>query len=310
MPAYPNPYAPRQPIYNAFPSIPTTPPPDPNNPTRQTSGVGGSSYPVSPSPQTYDPIFGGIPGNISLPNPFQDLSNAVPGLSGLNSQASGDLSAQFSGQLSPSTINMIQDQAAQWGAGAGMPGFQAGSLGGNLGLRNLGLSAEQQIQNAFNNYSKFIPTASATQTVPPALQAEIATLNSYLNAAPNPAAAGNHAQDLFNNYLRSLRGPGGGTGGGFGSPVGGPPSTGDQALGFGFGSFGGGGTGAQFSNTGSIPGFPADYGTSSDFWAGDPIMGSDSVFAPPADTGGGYSYSDYQANDPFAEYDFSSMFGG
>ena len=192
-----------------------------------------SGYMSNPMPTQYNSTFGGIPGPINIPDPFTDLSRVLPGLSGLNQQVSGDLASQLGGQLSPATINLLQDQAAAWGVKSGMPGS---GLAQNRGLRDLGLTAENVINQGLQNYKGIIPTISGTQTVSPTLQAEIASRNAAMQAAPNPASAQSYAAQLFNKYLQQMRGPGGGSGGmgspsggtlpsGFGGSMGGTPSS-------------------------------------------------------------------------------------
>lgn len=173
-------------------------------------------YNVNPPPQSGVPNpWGLVPGPVGLPNPSQDLSSVFPNLSGVNSQLSNDIMTQLSGQLNPATIANIQDQAAAWGVGSGMPGFNPGSLTGNKALRNLGLNTEQLINQGIGNYNQTIPTVSNTQTVNPALQANIAANNALNAAAPNPQQAAQYAQNLFNQYLAALLaargGPAGGT---------------------------------------------------------------------------------------------------
>lgn len=174
-------------------------------------------YNYNPSPQTYDSVYGGIPGAVGLPDPFADLSGVYPGLKDTNTTAASAISKQLGGQLSPGTINLLQDQGAQWGVASGMPGS---GLARSRTARDLGLTSEGLVNQGLSNYAKLISTISGTQTVNPALQSSIAERNATINSAPNPRASQSYAQQLFNQYLQGLKGPGGGTSG-YSSPAGG-----------------------------------------------------------------------------------------
>lgn len=212
-----------------------------------------SRIPDSPSAYNYNPVYGGNPLPLPVPDPSADLSSVLPGLGSLNPKASSDILAELSGQVSPDTQAMIQNKAASFGTGSGMPGS---GLAHNLNLRDLGLTSEGQIAQGVSDYSKLIPTVSGTQTVSPALQTEIANRNTNNAAAPVPAQAQSYAQQLFSKYLQNMRGPGGGTGSnplGTGDPFG-VPNTGAGALGFGFGS-----QGATPTATGNVPGAASNW---------------------------------------------------
>jgi len=120
------------------------------------------------------------------------------------------------GQLSPSTINNIRNQAASFGVSSGMPGSQ---FQGYQGLANLGLTTEKLQGQGLNDYLAAITGINKTQTVDPALQTEIATQNSVWNSAPDPAAAAKEQQSLFDQYLKKTMSPAGGTGSGVTSNV-------------------------------------------------------------------------------------------
>jgi hypothetical protein len=173
----------------------------------------GYTYNVNPLPQAGLGAFGAVPGPIPLPNPYADLSNVFPNLSNTNAAVSSNILAGLGGNLSPSTNAAIQNYAAAFGAGQGALGSNAipGTLAFDTGARNIGLSAEQQQQNAMRNYASIIPTIAQTQTVSPALQATIAGENTTNAAAPNPALQFSFAQQLLDDYLKQMRGPGGGT---------------------------------------------------------------------------------------------------
>lgn len=174
------------------------------------AGGGGSS------------VYGSKVKPIVAPNPFEDLSKVYPNLGNTNSAVSADILAKLTGQLNPATINAITDAAATYGVANGMPGTTPGTLAGNLGLRDLGRSVEDQISSGLGAYGAITPVISKTQTLDPSLQAEIGYSNNVNAAAPDPTAAGTHAEDLFNKYLKGLgtaqgnplKSPASGTGGG------------------------------------------------------------------------------------------------
>ena len=224
------------------------------------------------NPYSANQIFGTTPAQIPTPTPAADLAAQIPGLSNLNSTLSGDIQNQLSGQLSPQTIQAIQNAAATFGVQSGMPGIQPGTLSGNLGLRNIGLSTEQVQQQGIQNYNQTIPTIAGTQTVTPSQQIALGQINTTNAAEPTPAAAQSYAQNLFNQYMQMVRGPGGGTGGGqvnqgfggngqtrFGMP--GDPFTSSADTGFGMSSnYYGGGSSAPLANVSFDNGsyFPAE----------------------------------------------------
>lgn len=166
-----------------------------------------TGYPLGAAPQAGLGAHGGVPGAIQAPNPFRDLSSIYPNLSGTNTAASSALLSGLQGQLSAGTQNLIKDAAAAWGVASGMPGS---GLAGNKSLRDLGLTSEAVQQKALAQLPGIMDEIARTQTVSPELQAEIANRNATLAAAPNPAAAANYAQQLFQKYLNQTRqGPGG-----------------------------------------------------------------------------------------------------
>ena len=151
--------------------------------------------------------YGTTPRPTALPDPFGQLSKLLPNLGATNTAAANAIQSRIGGNLAPGTTNAIQDAAATWGASTGMPGFGPGSLGGNKALRNIGLTSEGQTTQGLKDYSQFVPTVSGTQTVAPALQAEISSQNNQLAAAPDPASAASHAENLFAKYQKMLNNP-------------------------------------------------------------------------------------------------------
>jgi len=179
-------------------------------------------YNYNPSPQSGSGVYGSVPGVIGLPNPSADLTRQIPNLGSINSSIFGNLYDESRGVIPQADQNFMQDQAAARAAGAGMPGtnIMPGTLEGNSAARNLGLLSYQLQQQAAQSYPGLVGAVSSTQTVSPALQTSIAEQNAANAAAPNPTAANSYAQQLYDQYLRAARGPGGGTGGG-GGPAGG-----------------------------------------------------------------------------------------
>lgn len=184
-----------------------------------TYSMSNAAYPAtstttgtqSPAPQSGQGAYGKVPGDISNPNPFGDLSALYPNLSGTNASVSSNIMNELNGVLSPSTINNIKNQAASFGVSSGVPGSQ---FQGYQGLANLGLTTEKMQQQGLQDYLSAITGISKTQTVDPALQTEIATQNATWNAAPDPEAAAKEQQNLFDQYLQKLQSPAGGTGAG------------------------------------------------------------------------------------------------
>lgn len=172
-----------------------------------TGPTGNPNYTVNPAPTSGQGPFGAVPGAVGLPDPAGDLAKVYPNLSGTNQALSTNILSQLSGQLSPGTLKMMQDAEAAQAVRSGMPGtnVQRNTLMGNRSVRDLGITAEQQVQQGISNYNKTIPTISGTQTLSPALQNEIAMWNSINRSAPDPNAAGNYAKQLFDQYLNAMR---------------------------------------------------------------------------------------------------------
>lgn len=158
--------------------------------------------------------FGSRVGPISMPNPYGDLSALYPNLGNTNGQVSADVLSKLRGELSPETIQGLQEAAASFGVANGMPGSggTVGTATNNYNLRSLGLAKEGQIKEGVSEYNSTLPTVSATQTVKPETQAEISGTNAVNRSAPDPAAANSYAQELFKDYLNRMNSPASGTG--------------------------------------------------------------------------------------------------
>lgn len=166
------------------------------------------AYTLNPLPTYGSGAYGYVPGQLGMPDPYGDLSKAYPALGTQNKQAGNVITAQLGGQLSPETQMALQNATAAWGVGnmgGGSP--TPGTITGNRGLRDLGLATEILQQQGLQNYGSIVPTISQTQTVAPALQSEIANINSINAAAPNPEQRVGALKDLYEWMLNEQRGP-------------------------------------------------------------------------------------------------------
>ncbi len=170
-----------------------------------------ANYNPYPSPTGGRGPYGAVPGQIGIPNPYADLSGALGNnaLPEANKLVGSDLIAQLGGHVSPGTTNALRIAAAQQygpgGAGLG-PGSQFAT---DALFNNIAGFSEGQTKQGESAYPNLINTISKTQTVDPALLTDIANRNAMFGAAPDPTAAQNLAQKLFNDYLSSMRGGGG-----------------------------------------------------------------------------------------------------
>lgn len=155
-------------------------------------------YNVNPSTQSGSGTYGAVAGATELPDVYSELSSVYPELGTTNTATSSALLSKLQGQLSPATINALQDASARYGVSSGMPmsGLTANKLFGNIA----GWSEKQQ-QEGLQDYSSIIPTVSKTQTISPETQISTSQSNAALAAQANPEAASNYALDLYNEYL-------------------------------------------------------------------------------------------------------------
>ena len=168
------------------------------------------SYPINPTPTAGSgTVFGKVPGPITLPQPAQDLATAAPGVAGLGGTIANTLSQKLGGQISPGTQAALQNAAATYGMNIGQAGLSP--LAYHNLFANIAGFSENQANQAIQEYGPFVSAVSGTQTVRPELQAQIAQENALQAAAPDPAAAQSHAENLFASYAAAMRGPGGGT---------------------------------------------------------------------------------------------------
>src|SRR5437762_13318708 len=103
-----------------------------------TSTAGGTPpFNLNASPRTGQGPFGLVPGNIGVPSVYNDVSGVFPNLSGNLGALSSNIGHELAGELDPNTIAQLQNTAAQFGVGAGVP---LSPFSGVQGLRHLGLT--------------------------------------------------------------------------------------------------------------------------------------------------------------------------
>lgn len=174
---------------------------------------GISPYNTNIATQSGSGAFGAVPGAIGLPNSqYDQTAGVVKNLPGLTNGSASDIASELGGQLSPGTLNLLQNRAAAFGVNSGLPGGVPGNtLSTQNLLDNIGTTSENLASKGVSDYNSFLPTVGS-QMLAPSLQADIADRNATLKAAPNPTQAASYAQSLFNQYLQKMGGPAGGTG--------------------------------------------------------------------------------------------------
>ncbi len=156
---------------------------------------------LNADPRTGQGAYGLVPGALGLPPVYQDVAGAFPNLSGNINQLSTNIGHELAGELDPQTIAMLQNTAAQFGIGQGVP---LSPFAGAQGLRHLGLTSEARRDTGAQHLLSALPTVANTLTVNPQTQLDVANRNATLGAAPDPAAAAKEAQRLFDSYLAKL----------------------------------------------------------------------------------------------------------
>jgi hypothetical protein len=168
-------------------------------------------YNYNPAPRQGRGAFGSVPGVVTLPpNLYEGVQSIYPGLAGNTNQAGNVIRHQLQGELSPETINTIQDDAARFGVQSGLP---MTNFSGYRGLRNLGRTVEDVQGKGLENYNKLLSTLGPMMT-DPALAAQIAAWNATMGAAPDPRMNADEMLRRYNQGLNSgltARNPGGGT---------------------------------------------------------------------------------------------------
>jgi len=175
--------------------------------SRMDLGPGSSSVVSTPgaswSPSTSGgntSAYGRVPNPTPIPaSTFTQTSGIYPGLKQQAGQVSGNVMGELEGVLSPETIDMINQHAAEFGVSSGMP---LSGFAGAQGARSLGLAVENLQQQGLRDYLSSLQGIGQT-TLPPALIAEITSQNNQLAAAPDPRSA---AQQMIANYQQAAQG--------------------------------------------------------------------------------------------------------
>lgn len=144
-------------------------------------------YNSNPAPGSGNGLWGALPGAIPLPNPYGDLRGIFPNLTGLDANASTALMGHIQGQLSPETLNHLQDTAAQYGVASGMPDSELAQHGY---LADVAAASQALGQKGVSEYDTLLPQVKKTQTLAPDWQTQIAEANALAASSPNPFLSG------------------------------------------------------------------------------------------------------------------------
>lgn len=103
------------------------------------------------------------PGATTTAPYYQNFSALYPNLSETQGQASENTLARLRGELSPETLNAIQDTAARFGIASGMPlGSGGNTISGNFGRRLLGQTVEGLQSQGLRDYLGTLGAYSGT----------------------------------------------------------------------------------------------------------------------------------------------------
>ena len=160
------------------------------------------TYNYSPTPTAGSgTAYGRVPGQIQMPpSRWQQLGTAYPNLTQQTETAASNVMNDLLGELSPTTMQTLQDEAAAYGVKSGLPGS---GYAGNRGLRNLGINIEKQKQQGLQNYLNMTGQIGQMQA-DPNLMAQIAQYNSQLAAAPDPELASLEQQRLWQEKMNAM----------------------------------------------------------------------------------------------------------
>lgn len=128
------------------------------------------------------------------------LTAAIPGFSGLNTQATDLIRSLMSGQLSPQSRRAIYDAGAERATASGMPGStgMANSLFANADLRNIGRASADQQQQGFQDLLALIQGYSGTVAPSAGQEQQNQQFNQQLAFNKDQAAVTNQLnQDQF-----------------------------------------------------------------------------------------------------------------
>jgi hypothetical protein len=140
----------------------------------------------NPKPQSGSGAYGAVPGVLNIPqNTYGQVNNAFSGYGATGQNAANFIGGEVQGQLSPETMDLLQNKGAQYGVMSGSPGSQ---FANNNYLKNLGLTSEQVQGKGVQDYLGFLGGTGAAMT-DPKLAYEVQLQNALDAAAPNPAAA-------------------------------------------------------------------------------------------------------------------------
>jgi len=176
-----------------------------------------ANYNINPAPTTGQGAYGLVPAQVGLPpSVFSQMTSNVPMFGQMTNQAAQNINTELSGQLSPSAIAQIQNQAAAQGITSGMP---SSGLQENDYLRSLGITSEALTQQGNKDYLSFLSGVGATQT-DPNLAASVAERNALMAAAPDPSQAAAALEDTYMKNMQAQQALSRGVGGGYQSPAG------------------------------------------------------------------------------------------
>lgn len=142
-------------------------------------------------------------GNIPQPNLTQapTLATVYPGLQQAQNVAAQNTLSRLRGELSPETINAIQDKAARFGLSAGMPGS---GIAGSYGKKLLGLTTEGIQGQGLNDYLNALKAYSGTLSPTPGelLGAATSIYGTNVGAATSRYGANLGAQTAANQLAQ------------------------------------------------------------------------------------------------------------
>lgn len=141
------------------------------------------------------------------------LGQAIPNFSGMSQQASGIIGSALSGQLPPDVQNLIQDRAATMAVSGGMPGSSntQGTLFGNRGLRDLGLTSLQRQDSGVKDLIGFLGGVSGAAAPTFAQAQDQENAIAKYASAPDPSAAAAEQARLYDKYSNPAAGTVGGS---------------------------------------------------------------------------------------------------
>jgi hypothetical protein len=156
---------------------------------------------LSPTATSGQGAYGLVPGQIGAPvSNWSQLMQNVPGFSSMTSGATGDISSELAGTLSPGTMSTLTNSAASRGISLGQPNSP---ISNEIGLNLIGSTSEALQNQGLSDYLKFTGTAGGMQ-LDPTLQADIAQSNATLGSAPDPSQAVNAEQSWIQQYMQMM----------------------------------------------------------------------------------------------------------